>query len=86
MFHSFLSENIRSDSKILLMCCVSPLASHLPSTLIALDYCQKIKCYFNGISDENIISKMLKENSNNSEITEDYKIVLGQIFSNYSTF
>lgn len=35
-----------------------------PQTLIALDYCHKIKCYFNGMTEEDVKSRVLNEARN----------------------
>lgn len=55
MFHMFLKSNLVQGSKVLLMCCISPSKDFATQSLIALDYCQKIKCYYNGTTDEEIL-------------------------------
>ena len=37
-----------------MICCVSSDQKLMAQTLIALDYCHKIKCYFNGITEDEV--------------------------------
>lgn len=42
-----------------MICCVSSDAKLQPQTLIALDYCHKIKCYFNGFTEDDVKGKIM---------------------------
>jgi len=52
VFTHFLRESLAGDTKVLLICCVSPQAT--AQTQIALDYCQKLKCYFSGTAEGDV--------------------------------
>ena len=53
-FNQYLKHYISKQSKIILLCCVSTTKESIAQTSVALDYCQKIKCYFNGVSEEDL--------------------------------
>lgn len=41
-----------------MICCVTSDTKQSPQTMIALDYCHKIKCYFNGLTEEEVKLKL----------------------------
>ena len=51
-------------SRICLLCCVTSDPKLTPQTMIALDYCHKIKCYFNGMTEEDVKSRVMNEARN----------------------
>lgn len=58
LFNLFLKSQLTANSRVCLLCCVSSDPKLTPQTMIALDYCHKIKCYFNGITEEEVKNRL----------------------------
>ena len=59
LFNTYLRAQLNKNSRVAMLCCVSSNKKLTPQTMIALDYCHKIKCYFNGNTEDEVKAKFL---------------------------
>ena len=76
-----------ANSKVALLCCVSADPRLNPQTMIALDYCHKIKCYFGGITEDEVKHRLLKSSADTQGVIEMARAHrLREIGNLYETF
>ncbi|CDW84745.1 UNKNOWN [Stylonychia lemnae] len=78
-FNQYLRQYISQESKVALLCSVSPKRELQQQTLIALDYCQKIKSYFNGISENDLQTHLAENIFKTQDELPIHQVEMGQL-------
>ncbi len=87
LFNTYLRTQLTLNSKVALICCVSAEPKLYPQTMIALDYCHKIKCYFNGITEEEVKLRLKQSGGGQSDVQDIARLQrLRDIGQLYETF